>query len=236
MPQTRFLAAALAAALLLLSGCATHTREEAALKVAPYQPLNIAQTGKKLPKDVVRVVVLPVWYHESWPFLDELDRTIADELSKTGLFEVVLLDRRAMKKIFGQPQYSSTGLLPGNFAAALKSKLAVDAVLLSDLTLYEPYRPVAVGLRMKLLDLHRMNVIWAIDSVYNSGNPGVISGARQYTMDRQTKPYPLDRGLMVMRSPSMFSRYAIWQSFQALPPRALPKFTAEQNSALVPLE
>jgi len=205
---------------ILAPGCTTPQHEVAMQAIPPYQPTNLNRQGGLLPPDFVRVVVMPVWYTEDdWPFLEGLDETLTKELAHTGRFEVVQVSRADLQKAYGKTQFSSTGLLPANLIETLRQQYAADGVLLTDLTLYEPYRPVAIGLRMKLLDLRSGNIPWAIDTVYNTGDPAVISGARGFQMYRQTQPYPLDRGLSILRSPTQFSRYAIWQSYQTLPGR-----------------
>lgn len=212
------------------SGCQTE-REAIALEVPPYQPANVHGMGSPMPTTLRRVVVLPIWHaQDDWPFLAEMDHTLAEELAKTGRFEVVRMSAAEMRTVFGSDRVASTDLLPANLMQVLRQRYAADAALLTDLTIYDPYRPITVGLRMKLLNLKTGELPWALDTVYNSGNAAVVSGARRYQIARQNQPFPLNRGLSILQSPSQFSRYAIWQSLCTLPPHPQSAAPAAQSA------
>jgi len=77
--------------------------------------------------------------------------------------------------------------------------------MFTDVTHYSPYRPVAIGVRSKLVDIETGRIHWASDVVYDSSNAGVAEAARVYSkaLGRDNFPVGGDGGAILM-SPRLF--------------------------------
>ena len=217
--QRLSLGSGLVAVLFLLSACKTH-RVEHAPEAPPYEPSNVYGIPE-LPEELVRVAVLPVFWAEDAeaPFLLDLDRVVHTELVRTRLFEAVALSRAELARLIGRKQVASYQALPAELLPVLLEQGGFDGILLTDLTVYDPYRPLAVGLRMKLLSLHDLEILWSFDEVLDAGNPQVASGALAFASTEDARDYPVDRSAIVLQSPSRFGAYAAYTAFRTLPSR-----------------
>jgi len=158
--------------------------------------------------------------------LGELDAALREELGKTSLFELVPVSRETLATEFGRRQVSSVEVVPGDFLTKLRFAYGVDGVLFTDLTHYRPYRPIAIGLRSKLVDANTGQVRWAFEHLFDAGNAITANAAehwyRAMTPPPPTKEHPRD-GTAVLQSPSRFSKYVAEEAFRSLlDPPSLP--------------
>tara|TARA_B100001248_G_scaffold220746_1_gene176644 strand:- start:90635 stop:91324 length:690 start_codon:yes stop_codon:yes gene_type:complete len=210
-------------ALGLLTGC-THSERVAAagLLVPSYKPQNVYNPPvdelSPTPKEnIVRVVALPLYYGpDSGPFLDRIDHSIKSEFAKRNLFEVIPLSRHDLMELFSINQLSAAAPLPANFLKTLKEKYAADGVLITELTYYAPYKPLAIGLRTQLISLKSNQTLWAFDDIFDAGNPRVAAAARRFQRSYIRNPYPLDNSANILQSPTRFSRYAANAAFSTI--------------------
>lgn len=208
-------------AAALLQGCSLTQKAKDIWQGPPpaFQAQNAYTTGT-LNDAIERVLILPLFYDsDNSPDLKFLDAVFASELNKTLLFEVVPISRDALKKYAGREHLASIDLLPGNLLHTLKKAYGAQAIIFTDLTHYDPYRPIAFGLRCKLADLDNGNVIWAFDQVFDAGDPRVAQAAMSFFEQLNTNPYPLNRAESILQSPQRFSRYVAFATFQTLPQR-----------------
>jgi hypothetical protein len=85
-----------------------------------------------------------------------------------------------------------------------------------ELTRFRPYPPLAVGWRMKLVDVRTREILWAGDDIFDAGHPAVLRSAEQYSR-RYQNAGPGDWA--IGRSPRRFGQYAAAQVFTTLPSR-----------------
>lgn len=217
MNRSRLLAA-LAAGVwcLLLTGCLAGRH---ALAPPPPPPQNYLapETGRT---PLRRVALLPLW-SEKLPgdYLRELDAAFNGELTKMALFEVVPVSRTQMEATFGERQWSSIDALPADMLAILRARFGVDGVVFTDLTHFSPYRPLAMAVRAKLVDVSTGELRWAFDYVYDSGNAAVASAAKKFQL-RYTDEHQALRsdGGSILLSPSRFAKYVASQTYASLRP------------------
>jgi hypothetical protein len=170
-----------------------------------------------------RVAVLPVTYEiPNESSLSEVDAALTQELGKTSLFELVPVSRESLAALVGRRQVLSVEVLPGELLAKLSATYGVDGVLLTDLTYYRPYQPLAIGLRSKLIDVRTGRIRWAFDHLFDAGNLETANAARGYYVTtspwRPTvePPLPEESGAPVLQSPSRFAKYVAWEAFRSL--------------------
>ncbi len=204
----------------LLTACsATRDPREVHSRAEPYQPTNSAGI-ELLPASVQRVVLLPAYYAQGDAgFLAEVDATMQRELTLTRDFEVVSVSRDALYQRFGERQLSVINPLPPDLLDHLIQRYDADAVVFAEVTAFEPYKPIAIGLRLRLVSLENGQSLWAFDHLFNAGDPRVLAGARQFTELRNSSPFPLDTAHGTFQSPRRFANYCTALAFSTLPPR-----------------
>ena len=183
-----------------------------------FVPRNVYRPRESL--GLRRVVLLPPY--DSYANADrrqDLDRAFDEELNAANHFEVVQISRNELVALCGRDQINSTEPLPPRLAAALRGEYAADAVMFVDITQDDPYRPITLGVRAKLVDLRSgLSILWGCDSVFNSGDPAVAASARRFQLDAGRQQFPADQdGSSVLLSPARFARYTANAVFATLP-------------------
>lgn len=211
-----------------ISGCMTPPASDSA-RVGPFfRPTN--QAGEaQLPASVHRVIVLPaaVGFVAPPESGAELDPIFLTALQQTNRFEVVAISREECTRKFHVGEFSSTAALPHDFLSVLKREYAADAVLFIDVTVYKPYRPLALGVRSKLATLDEsVRLLWTFDNVFSASEPAVANAARHFYLKSDHADVPADLTQGVLQSPSRFARYVAAEMFGTLP----PVYAAPQSS------
>jgi hypothetical protein len=216
---------AVSAAILicgLLAGCAVGTPEDL-VRFKRYDPQNVYVSGVALPKNIRRVVVLPLACDDNDINLNEgraqLEPVLVSELIKTKKFEVVSSDSAFLKDRTSRADWSGEEILPQELFALLRENSGCDAVLFSRLTVFRAYPPLAVGWRIRLVDVQTRKTIWAADEVFDGGEAAVENGARRHQLTEDRSPWGAPNEWFVQNSPSKFGQYTAARLLATLPPR-----------------
>lgn len=212
--------AALAAGFLL-AGCEITPDLNDPVRFGPfYTPRNFAGE-KQMPADVRRVLVLPVALGGLGPeeTAITLDGAVSQALQAQQRFEVVPLPRAELRRLFGVPEIASTAALPHGMLDELTKRFAVDAVLFTDITVYQPYRPQSIGLRSKLATTRDVRLVWTFDEVISASDPAVANSARRQPFVEAQGRSPVDLSPATLLSPSRYAAFAAGEMFRTLPPR-----------------
>lgn len=203
---------------------------------------NVFAASPALPKELKRVLVLPLTCDESRADLlggcEALDPVLQAELVKTKKFEVVPTSPETMRALTGRFKWTGAEVLQSDFFDSLEKDFGCDAVLFCQLTEFHAYAPLAVGWRMKLVDAHTQKIIWAADQVFDASEPAVVKGAEQFQKTAQNShgsiklllktlfnyadrqpPSALDDQWAVLNSPRYFGQYSAAQLLLTLPKR-----------------
>lgn len=210
-----------AAAVLWLAGCEITPDLNDPVRYGPfYTPKNFAGE-KRLPVDLRRVLVLPVAVGTSAPeeTAATLDGVIVQALQEQQRFEVVVLPREECLRLFGEREFASTASLPHGMLEQLASRYAVDAVLFTDVTVYQPYRPQSIGLRSKLATVRDVRLVWTFDEVISASDPAVANSARRLPVQTAQGRGPVDLSPGTLLSPTRYAAFAAREMFRTLPPR-----------------
>ncbi|HUZ08319.1 MAG TPA: hypothetical protein VMV89_12650 [Candidatus Paceibacterota bacterium] len=228
-------------ALVILAGCIV-LAQVAIASGQDAKSQNVFTASPVLPKDLKRVLVLPLVCEESRADLsggcEMLDPILQAELVKTKRFEVIAAGSEMLRSLTGQSGWSGAEVLPTNFFDSLQRAYGCDAVLFCQLTVFHAYAPLAVGWRMKLVDATTKKIIWAADMVFDANDPAVVKSAEQFqklqqnvhgemksllenlmrVADRQPTS-ALDDQWMILNSPRCFGQYSAAKLLQTLPER-----------------
>lgn len=210
-----------AALAALLAGCVHPAPTDAARRGPFFTPAN--HSGDVFLAGLRRVVVLPLWSGTTAPpeSAAALDEVLLKALQDANRFEVVALSRDECRRRFRTEALSSAAALPHDLLATLRREYAADAVLFLDLTVFGPYKPLALGFRAKLAAIDGSRLIWSFDNVFAADEPTVANAARHHFLDRD-RSVPADLTPGVLQSPSRFAAYAAAAMFATLPPVTLP--------------
>jgi hypothetical protein len=209
-------------AVILLGGCNSvpGLMDHAGGEQGPYfSPVNFRGEAQ-LPAQVQRVAVLPV-HGGTVAGLESaqaMDVVLLKALQQQQRFEVVVLSREECHQLFGSSDFSSVDALPHGFLDQIATRYAVDAVLFTDLTVYQAYRPLSLGLRAKLASVRDVRLIWAFDEVFSADDQAMRNSVRRFYRrgDRPTRSDPVPA---VLQSPVRFGAVAADLMFRTLPPR-----------------
>lgn len=227
--RCRWRVAGLAAgALVLLAGCLNPSIDDPA-RIGPFhQALN--HTGvSQLPPTLRRVLLLPVAggavaREESTV---ELDPVFATELQKQNRFEVVTLTRDECRRHFRVAELPSVAALPHDFVTTVRREYGVDGVLFVDVTAFQAYRPLALGVRAKLAALDGdVRLLWNFDNIFSATDAAVANGARNHYLESDRRGVPADFTQSALQSPSRFAGYVASEMFETLPPVFTPAPTS----------
>ncbi len=208
--------------LMLPTGCRTGSSNISKVEeffTPAHRPQNYS-AADSMPENIHRVVVLPIFFEAyEGDFLEAMGHEFVAALNRASKFEVVVVSREQLLELLGKPQVASVELLPTELFDFIKLNHSADAVLFTDLTHYEPYRPIALGIRSKLVGFENKNILWAFDHVFNSSHPAVSLSARRYQNNTDLSTQPLQTPETILRSPRQFSRYVAAEVFSTLPGR-----------------
>jgi hypothetical protein len=217
-------AAALALTLVagLLAGCASRRLSDTVLGPG-YQPSNVLLPKGPLPDSIRRVAVLPLACDASVGDLaagrEALEPVLREELGKSRRFELVFVAAEDLKQRTGQASWKAEEKLPVDFLVKLKDAYNCDAILFSQLTVFRGYPPMAVGWRMRLVEMDRGETWWAADEVFDAGQPAVVNGARRYQQEQQQDASPQLDSRGILNSPRRFGHYTAATLLGTLPGR-----------------
>jgi hypothetical protein len=215
----------------LLGGCATPSITDPA-RIGPfYDPVNHA--GEASLGGIRRVVLLPIsgGTIASQETVAAFDPIFVTALQRQNRFEVVTLSREDCRRRFRSADFSSVAALPREFLPALRREFGADAVLFVDLTVFRPYRPLAIGLRAKLATADGTRLLWSFDDAFNADNPAVANSARHHFLKTDRGDVPADLSPAVLQTPARFADYAATAMFATLPPVVAPAPAVVGNNA-----
>lgn len=204
---------------LLLGGCAFLEIDLPPAPAPAYVPTN-HKGDARLPDDVRRVAVLPSYGGDVTDpeSATALDLVLLTALQRQMRFEVVTLSRDECRHLFGSGSFGSTDALPPGILEKIATTYAVDAVLFTDITVYQPYRPLALGFRAKLATVRDVRLVWAFDEVFSAGQASMLTSVQDYYAGSD-KAGPTDVSAAVLQSPTRFGAVAADLMFKTLPPR-----------------
>ena len=209
-------------ACLFLAGCAvpvrqtgSHSPDCRAEYVYLYWPT--------LPADVKRVAVLPLaceaWRTDLADGCEALAPILEAELVKTKKFEMIPVNPEILRNRTGRPKWTGAEVLPQEFLNSLREVYGCDAVLFCQLTAFRAYAPLAVGWRMRLVEVRTRQTLWAADEIFDAGQQVVMHGAAHYQFFEQQTRADAPEDWFMRNSPRRFGQYTVAQLIATLPDR-----------------
>jgi hypothetical protein len=228
-------------AAIIFIGCAP-AGKSAGLFGGDAKSDNIFVAAPVLPTHVKRIILLPLAHDNSQVDLasgcEMLTPVLQAELIKTKRFEVISADVKTIQATTGQPTWTGAEALPPDFFGSLQRVYGCDAVLFCQLTTFHAYVPLAIGWRMKLVDVATQKIIWSADVVFDASEPAVSKSAQEFEKQQRgtaekpqnifnrivawlnREPAPAtDEPWTVLNSPRYFGQFSAMKLLQTLPER-----------------
>lgn len=196
----------------------------------PPQDLS-ATSGIRWPHGMRRLAVLPIY---STRPIDQtqrdMDGIFRAELSKVVKYEIVQVSRADMASLINRESVSSSEIIPASVVSMLRQKYGADAVLFTDFTLFRPYRPLAIGVRAKIVDIKTMEILWMADGILDSAEPDVSQLATDFSdsglqMSYISSKIPKGRqreqgsgNQIILQSPRLYAGFVAHEAFATLAP------------------
>jgi hypothetical protein len=167
------------------------------------------------PRELGRVTLVELDNTSSHPEISrDVTRALFLEVQKKQVFSVTMVGRndptwQALQENLDSLQAMQTLLL-------IREKFKSNGLLVGTITEYRPYPRLAIGLRLKLIDLTDGQLLWGVEQVWDSTDSDVQKrmGA-YYRRDRRSDASPLPEELIGV-SPLEFIRFAAYEIAQTL--------------------
>lgn len=207
----------------LIFGCGSLPIPEKMTLGPSYRPKNVHRQSNDLPDSLRRIAVLPLTIPSGGATIDagreSLEPLLRLELQKSQAFELVFVTPADLARWTGQRNWTSVETLPREFFDLLRASFACDGVLFCQLTQYHPYKPLAVGWRLQLVDAREPRTWWSADEVFDSAATTIASGARRYYLEHFKDGAPATDSQFILNTPERFAQYTLDALFATLPTR-----------------
>lgn len=154
---------------------------------------------------------------------DENDSAIGDEMTQ-ALFQAVqerkLFHLRVVHRT--DPEYRDLPLRARRPCtleelAAMRKALDCNAVLLGSIQRFEPYPRMKMGLYLRLMDLRRGRLVWAVDHTWDTADRSTELRMKKFFTQRMRSGYDPVRWRLGMLSPKAFGKFVAHEVAGTLP-------------------
>jgi hypothetical protein len=188
-----------------------------------YRPTNIYLKDSVIPPGLKRVAVLPITTVSATETFqagaDLLQQYLGPELEKTKHFDLVVISPVQLRQWTGKDHWRADEALPQDLFDKIREGCGCEGVFFAQLTSYHPYQPVAVGWKLRLVEVDGKETLWSADEVLDAGNAQVANAARYYSGRQIYNEGPLDDPSAILGSPSRFGQYTLSALLATLPAR-----------------
>ena len=189
--------------VVLLSGCRT---QSVSVPVSDYYYLN---PNHKL-NTIGRVAIVELENDSSYPQISaDITQSLYQALQKRQVFGLTVVRQHDPSwrslQLDGDSTYSLEQL------SAIREALKCDGVLFGTVTEYRPYPHMAVGLRMKLLDLRDGQLQWALEQVWDSADKTTEKRVKSYFKSEKRSGFAPLHDKLAAVSPIEFVKFVSYE-------------------------
>jgi hypothetical protein len=210
-PRSRRAVLVLAVCLaMVMAGCSTPPRGCPDLVIGPvYQPVNVYGALVPFPEELRRVALLPLSCElpGCGSVQEALEMSLHLELGKRGKFELVRIRPDQIREMTGHWAWQPKERLPAALIEGLIKLFDCDGVLLPELSHLNSYPPLVIGWHVRLMDLKSLEILWAVDEVFQASEPAVANAARKHHLRHSRHCRSLADSKFILVSPLLFGRY-----------------------------
>ena len=204
---------------VLFSACQFNT-------VTPPLPDFYYQNSGKDLSSVGRTALVELNNYSAYPKVStDVTQAIFQALQKKQRFGLVVVDRSEpawrslqselnsapqIKSLQGQPTYTLDELI------AIRKTLKCDAVLVGTITQFRPHPHMAVGLRLKLVDLRDGQLLWALEQIWDTSDKTTENRIKSYFQYQIRSGYAPLREQLAVVSPLEFMKFVAYEVAETL--------------------
>lgn len=94
---------------------------------------------------------------------------------------------------------------------AAREALGCNGLLLGTVTRYEPYPHMAIGLRLKLIDLSDGQILWGLEQVWDASDKSIQKRIKTYLQDQRRAGQAVLHEELAVVSPLSFSKFVAYE-------------------------
>lgn len=226
-PVMRLFSAGCILALLCMGAGCAGSRLSGKVLTPSYEPANVYREEPNLPAGIRRIALLPLSSSTDGAELafglESMRPVIQGAFASARQFEMVIVSGDELRLLTGRANWSADDRLPADFLDKLREKLAVDAVLFCSLTAYRAYEPLAIGWRIKLVDIDEPRILWAVDELFDARMPEVAAGAVRFAERHPDTGSSLQDSRSILVSARRFGHYAATELVRTMPGRSVAR-------------
>ncbi len=189
---------------VLLSGCSSQSSPS-----APAANHYYRNPDKKF-MSIGRAAIVELHNDSSYPRIStDITESLYQALQKRQVFGLTLIrqDDPSWKSL--QLEHDSTYTFEQ--LLAIRDALKCDGVLIGTVTEYRPYPHMAVGLRLKLLDLRDGQLVWALEQVWDSSDKTTENRIKDYFKSEKREGYAPLHDKLATVSPLEFIKFVSYE-------------------------
>jgi hypothetical protein len=193
---------------VLISGCSSQGPSAPA---ANYYYLN---PNKNLTA-IGRVAIVEMENDSSYPQMSgDITEALFRALQKRQVFGLTIVGQDDPSWRSLQLDRDSTYTL--DQILAIREALKCDGVLMGTITEFKPFPHMAVGLRLKLLDLRDGQLLWALEQVWDSADKTTQKRIKKYFDSEKRSGYGPLREELAAVSPLEFIKFVSYETAKTL--------------------
>lgn len=197
---------------VLSSGCQLFNAANA--PVADYYFLNadrdLSATG--------RVAIVELANNSSYPQISaDVTEALFQALQKKQIFSLAVVhqDDPAWRSL----QLDLDSTYPLEQLSAIRKALTCSAVLLGTITEFKPYPHMAIGLRLRLIDLEDGQLLWGLEQIWDSADKTTERRIKKYFKRQMRSGFAPLRDQLVAVSTLRFVKFVAYEVGETLRPR-----------------
>jgi len=193
---------------IALTGCQAH---RSSVPAANYYYL----APDKDVSAVVRVALVELGNDSSYPQIAaEVTEALYQAMQKKQVFGLTVVRRNNPAWRSLQLETNSTYTLEQ--LVTIRRTLKCDGILLGTITHFRPYPHMAIGLRLKLLDLKDGQLLWALEQIWDTADKTTEQRIKSYFQRQMRSDFEPLREKLVAISSLRFMQFVAYEVAQTL--------------------
>lgn len=195
---------ALAFSIFALCGCAALKKPASVVLTGPSQSVSNVFVSPSIRSGAVKRAVMIDFANRTHTMgiNDSVTESLAQKLIEASYFQVV---RQPLTKEI-EESYSKARFKK-SLLERIQKETNADAVIMGEVTAFHAYRPIRLGIRLKMLDLKEGKVLWAVDELFDAGFKNISHFAQKYYASTQNTESPLTTWESILISPALFTGF-----------------------------
>jgi len=194
--------------LALTCGCKTplnHSGMTNSYYLNPYKDLNT----------LGRIVLVEFDNNSGYPNIStDMTKALFVALQKKQIFGLTVVHQGDPEWRNLQENIDSLQALKG--LLAMRKTLKCNGLLVATITEYQPYPRLAIGLRLKLLDLTDGQLLWGLEQVWDTADKNIEKRIKQYSKDELRSGAPSLREELMVISSLKFIKFVAYEVAETL--------------------